>query len=101
MTLRPGTPMGQWSVGLLLAFVAGLGGLMLAIAAGQKGGDTFSDNWWLAGPGLTAAASGIAALATGLVALVRERDRAASVLLATLVGLLVTLFVAAEIVFPH
>jgi len=93
--------MGQWSVVLLLTFAAGLLGLMTAISSGQKGGDTFSDNWWLAGPAFVAALSAIAALVTGVIAIAREHERSISVALATVVGLLVTLFVVAEVAFPH
>jgi len=86
---------------LLAAFIAGLAGLMLAISAGQKGGDTFTDNWLLAGPGLVAAASGVGAFVTGLIAMIHEGERSPAVMLASLVGLLVTLFVVLEIAFPH
>ena len=49
---------------LLLASIAGFGGLLLAIAAGEKVGDASTDNWWLAGPALVAAGSGIGAFGT-------------------------------------
>ncbi len=101
MVLKPATGLGRWSVWLLATFAVGLTGLMLAISAGQKGGDTFTDNWLLAGPGLVVAASGIGAFVTGLIAMVHEGERSPAVMLATLVGLLVTLFVVLEIAFPH
>lgn len=100
MSIRPSTKAGRWSLLLLLVFAAGLTGLFTAIALGQRGGDTFSDNWWLAGPGLSAAASGIGAFVAGVLAFLRG-ERALSVVGSTLVGLFVTFFVSAELLFPH
>ena len=85
---------------LLLAFAAALTGLFTAIVLGQRGGDTFSDNWWLAGPGITAAFSGIGAFIAGMFAFLKG-ERAILVVGSTLVGLFVTFFVSAELLFPH
>lgn len=101
MMLKPASGHGNWSVGLLVTFIAGFAALVVAIAAGEKGGDTFTDNWWLAGPGLAAAASGIGAFVIGLIALIRDRERSLAVMVATVVGALVTLSIALEIAFPH
>lgn len=99
-SLRPATPFGGWSVRLLVGFALGLGGLFLAIALGERGGDDFTANWWLSGPAFVAAGCGIGAFLAGTIALVRG-ERAVSVLLATAVGLFVTWFIAAEVALPH
>ena len=98
--LRPATRAGRWSLLLLLGFAVGLGAFLAAVALGERGGDAFTSNWWLSGPALAAGACGVGALVAGLLA-VRRGERAVSVHLATLVGLAVTLFVVAEIAFPH
>lgn len=100
MRIMPATRPGRWSLLLLLAFAAGLAGLFTAIGLGERGGDTFSDNWWLAGPGLIAAVSGVGVFVAGVFALVKG-ERALTAVGATLVGLLVTFFVSAELLFPH
>jgi hypothetical protein len=100
MRLSPLTTAGRWALLLLLGFAAGLTGLFVAIAFGQRGGDTFTSNWWLSGPAITAGTCGAGALLAGLLA-VRSGERAFSVYVAMFVGLGVTLFVAAEIAFPH
>jgi len=97
----PSHPFGRWSVGSAVLFMVGCFGLMLATALGQTGGETFSDNWWLAGPAFVAGASALSALVSGVIAMIREHERSISLVLSTLIGLFVTVFVGGELLFPH
>ncbi len=45
--------------------------------------------------------SGIAALVTGIISIIKFRERAILVFLATLVGLFALLFLLGEFLFPH
>lgn len=71
------------------------------VAAGQRGGDGFFDNLWLTVPVLAAFAAAVAGFVLGVVAIVRRAERSVGVIVATLVGLLVTAFGVLEIAFPH
>jgi hypothetical protein len=55
----------------------------------------------LAIPGLLAATAGIAAFITGLIGVVRSRERSVSVYLAVGFGLITLIFVVGEIISPH
>lgn len=92
--ILPTRPLGRWSVGSAIAFGLGQIAYWLAVLSGQDRGefDTFFDNWWLAGPALLAVVGGLAALVGGALAMIREHDRSVGVILSTLVGLLVALF---------
>jgi hypothetical protein len=50
---------------------------------------------------LTGMASGVSAFITGLLALVKGREKALLVYLSTGLGGLFTLFLAADLAFPH
>ncbi len=97
----PHTKMGKWSVSLISAFFV----LMLIfygfIIAGQRGGEAFFSNLTLTIPILLAGACGIAAFVTGLIAIIKYRERSALTYAAVVIGALVTLWTAAEIIFPH
>ena len=90
----PTRPYGRWSVGSAAAFGVGLIAEWLVVLSGQDRGefDTFFDNWWLAGPALLAVVGGLSALVSGVLAMIREHDWSIGVILSTLVGLLVALF---------
>jgi hypothetical protein len=97
----PKTVLGKWSVGLIIVFIVLLALFELLVASGQRGGETFFSNLILTIPMLIAAISGISAFATGLIGVIMSRERSIAVYLATLIGLLVLLFVLGEIIFPH
>ncbi len=101
VVLRPTTTPGRWTLVSIGGFGALLAGFVLLVASGQRGGDEFFDNLWLAVPFLLAYACAVAAAVLGCVAIVRRRERSAPVMLATLVGLLVTAFGVLEVAFPH
>jgi hypothetical protein len=101
LRLRPTSRLGCWSVGLLILFFAAFLAMSLVVASGQTGGKTFSDNWWIAGPGFTAVSGAVGAFVAGLIALTRRGDRSFPVLVAVAVGALVTLFVLGEVTSPH
>ncbi len=92
--LRPTGPLGRWSVGSAVVFALGLIVEWLAMFSGQDRGesDTFFDNWWLAGPALVLVVGGLSALVSGALAMIREHDRSIGVIVSTLVGLVVALF---------
>jgi len=98
---KPKTALGRWSVGLIIVFVLLLASFQLLVASGQRGGETFFSNLILTIPMLIAGISGISAFATGLIGIIRSRERSIAVYLATLIGLLVLLFVLGEVIFPH
>ncbi len=97
----PKTALGKWSAALILAFIVFLISFQLIAASGQRGGETFFSNLVLAVPMLIAGISGVSAFVTGLIGVIRSRERSIIVYLATVIGLLVLLFGLAEIIFPH
>lgn len=90
----PAKPYGRWSLGSAVAVVLGQIFLWLAVVSGQDRGveGAFFDNWWLAGPALLMVVGGLSALASGVLSILRERDRSIGVMLSTLIGMLVALF---------
>lgn len=96
----PTSGAGRWAVGALVTFALGLAGLLTAAALGQEGGETFSDNWWLAGPGAVAAISAVVAFGNSITA-VGRKDRAVSVIVALAASSMAVFFMLGEVIFPH
>lgn len=104
----PGTKPGGWSVGLIvlmpILFVIGTsfaGSLYKSV----PGGDTILAD--LAGRPLLAVtmlagmAAGIAGFITGLVAILKSKERAILVYLSTVIGGFFIVYLIAELAFPH
>ena len=91
ITYRPKTIKGIWSVRLILASVLFFILFFAVAASGQTGGDTFFSNLALAIPMLVAALSAVASFFTGIIAIIRNRERATFVYLSTTLGFLVLL----------
>lgn len=94
MSILPKSLLGRWSVGLAAANIL-LNVLFLVLVA--RGG---------LGPGpvapianATTGISGIAALVTGLISMIKSKER--SILVYLGMGLLVLLFLLGEFLFPH
>ena len=104
----PKTKLGKWSVGLIIAmfslfFVGRL--FFLKVYTSVSAGETILRDI-VARPGLALSmlsgfASGIIAFITGLTTIIRNRERSILVFIATIIGALLILFLAAEVIFPH
>ncbi len=97
----PKTILGKWSVWLIVLFVIFLSIFYVLVGNGQKGGDTFFSNLWLATPVFIAGLSAITAFITGLLAVIKNQERSFLVYIATILGFLVLLFIFGEFAFPH
>ena len=97
----PRTILGRWSLGLMMAFFVFMAVFAVAAVRGADGGDTFFSNLALSLPVLLAAICGAASFVIGLIAMIRSKERAILVMLATVVGCNVLLFALGEILFPH
>jgi len=97
----PKTVLGKWAIWLIVVFFILFAVFQILVAIGQRGGEKFFDNLLLAMPGLLMAITGIGSFFTGIVSIVKNKERAALVFVATAVGLLILLFVLGEIIFPH
>ena len=96
----PSTDMGKWA-GWLLVLALGCFALFFGfVLAGQRGGDTLFSNLTLTIPILVSALAAIAGGVTGVMAR-RRHDRSLVVKLAMFVGAAATLWIVAEIAFPH
>ena len=98
---KPKTNLGKWSAWLIVAFAVSMTSFGILVASGQRGGDTFFSNPILTIPVLIAATSGIAAFITGIISIVRRKERSISVYVAVAFGLITLVFVLGEIIFPH
>jgi hypothetical protein len=98
---KPQTKLGKRSVWLLVALAVFMGVFRINVLLGQRGGDTFFSNPFLTVPILLAGISGIAAFITGLIIIVREKERSISVYLAVAVGIIVLIVALAQIISPH
>lgn len=98
---NPRTRLGQWSVELAGLFIAFFLVFVLFVSLGQRGGETFFSNPLLTVPMLLAALSAILGFFTGIVGIVRDRERSILTFISTGIGLFVGLFSLAEVLLPH
>lgn len=104
----PANSLGRWSVGLAAAapllFLIGFSlssSLYASVPAGRTIWADLTGRPWLVLTMLTGMASGVSAFITGLLALVKGREKALLVYVSTGLGGLFTLFLAADLAFPH
>ena len=98
--LIPKTTMGKWSTGLIITSFLFFAVFLIEVASGLVGGDTWTWDW----PAITmllAGVSAISSLVTGIIGIVKSKERSVLVFLATLIGLFVLIFVLGEFLFPH
>jgi cytochrome bd-type quinol oxidase subunit 2 len=99
--LRPKTIIGRWSVGLTIILIIFFVLFQLLVASGQRGGETFFDNLALTIPILLAGISGVSAFVTGIIGIIKSRERSFLVFLTTTIGFFVLVFCLGEFLFPH
>lgn len=104
----PATLLGRWSVGLVvvmpLLFILGgslADSLYRTVPAGGTILGDIAARPALALTMLLGLLCGVAAFVTGLVAILRQKERSAMVFVATAVGALLLFFLAGELVSPH
>ena len=98
---KPSTAPGNWSIRLIGASILFFILFIIIVASGQRGGDTFFSNLSLTIPMLIAAILAVCAFFTGILSIIRNRERAVLVFISTAFGFLVLLYGLAEILFPH
>lgn len=104
----PGTNLGKWSVGLILAmvvmFVIGLSVPNILYESAPSSNSVLDDivnRPLLAIPILAGVGAGVSALVTGLLAVMKRKERALLVYGSTLIGAAVTFFVISMLLFPE
>jgi len=108
MFLIPKTISGKWSLGLIVAmpilFFIGTSftnTLYKSVPAGSTILKDIVGRPALALTMLAGMAAGISAFIVGLIAIIRQKERALLAYVATLIGMLLILFLIGEILFPH
>ncbi len=99
--LLPTTAPGRLSIVAAGAFAVLAVTFAILVAAGQRGGDEFFDNLWLALPGLGAYLAAVIAFVLGALAIAASGERSIAVVAATVFGFVVTAFGVLEVLFPH
>ena len=104
----PKSTSGRWSVGLIVAMVVllvvGMSLPNTLYKSVPAGGTILKDIGARPGLALSMLAgfgAGIAAFITGLISIIRRKERSLLVYLSTLVGAGLIIFLLAEIMFPH
>jgi hypothetical protein len=105
--IMPTTLLGRWSVGASIAMpllfnlgTSFINSLYLSVPAGNNIMADIGARPALAHTMLMGMMAGIVALITGLLAVIRQRERAILVYISTLIGALLVLFLAARYCIP-
>ena len=108
LSFIPKTTLGRWSVGLIVAmpvlFFIGqslLNLLYKSVPAGNTILEDIAERPALALTMLAGMVSGISAFIAGLIAMVKQKERALLVYAAIIIGALLIIFLLGEILFPH
>ena len=106
--ITPKTTLGKWSVGLIVAmpimFIIGTSftnTLYKSVSAGKTIIADIGVRPALALTMLAGMVAGISALITGFLAIIRKKENALLVHVSTVIGALLMLSLAGEIIFPH
>ncbi len=97
----PETRPGTWAIYTILGFFAFMVVFYTLVATGQRGGETFFSNPYLAITILCASASGIASAFLSFWALVFAKDRKLVLAMSLLVGAFVLVFTLGELFGSH
>ncbi|MGD0353113.1 MAG: hypothetical protein ABSB38_06420 [Dehalococcoidia bacterium] len=97
----PKTSLGKWSVGLIAAFILFLVLFIILVVSGQRGGETFFSNLLLTVPMFLAGTCGVAAFVTGLIGIIKSKERSILVFLAIFIGFDILVFCLGEFLVPH
>lgn len=108
VNLIPKTKLGKWSLGLIAAmpvlFFTGASftnSLYKSVPAGTTILKDIIERPALALTMLSGMIAGVSAFFVGLIAIIREKERALLVYVATSIGMLFILFLIGEVLFPH
>lgn len=108
LKILPITSLGKWSVGLIVVmpilFITGTSFANSLYQSVPAGGTILADiaaRPALALTMLAGMAAGLSAFITGLLAIIRRKDRTLLVFVSSIIGALFVLFLAGEILFPH
>jgi hypothetical protein len=101
ITVLPKTSLGKWSVGLIAAFILFLALFIILVVSGQRGDEAFFSNLLLTVPMLLAGTCGVAAFVTGLIGVIKSKERSILVFLAIFVGFDILVFCLGEFLVPH
>ena len=108
ISILPKTKLGWWSLGLAVAmpvlFFIGMSFTTLLYKSVPAGGTILKDIAVRPALPLTmlaGMASGISAFIIGLIAIIKQKERALLVYSATLIGALLIIFLFGEFIFPH
>ncbi len=96
ISVKPKSPLGKWSVRFAAVFL--LIFILASILTGLGGVDLGP-----VGPifGITFGLSGLAALVTGLISIVKNKERSILVFLAVFLGIFALVFILGDILIPH
>lgn len=102
----PKTKLGKWSVRLIIVFFGLFIFVQIIAAVGRSQGAFDSDSfniYQLLIPItiIPAGICGIAAFLTGIISVVKSKERSVFVFLVTAIGFFVLLFILGEILVPH
>ncbi|MFC1711622.1 hypothetical protein ACFLZ1_03500 [Patescibacteria group bacterium] len=108
INLIPKTKLGKWSLGLIatmpVLFFIGTSftnSLYKSVPAGRTILEDIVERPALALTMLLGMVAGISAFIVGIMAIIREKERAVLVYVATSIGMLLILFLIDEVLFPH
>jgi hypothetical protein len=96
----PKTKLGKLSVIFILIFFAMLLLMQLFVMLGETGRETFTDNLKLFFTATIGGLSGIASFLTGIVSIIKNKERSFLVFLGTLIGLFILFFLLGEFLGP-
>ena len=108
LRIFPITALGKWSVGLIIAmpllFFIGASftnSLYQSIPAGNTILEDITNRPALALTMLAGMAAGISSFVTGILDIIKQKEYSLLVFISSIIGALLILFLAGEILFPH
>jgi hypothetical protein len=102
ITFLPATTLGKWAIRLTILLVLFfLLATAIVVLGHQTGGETVTANNNIAIPMLLAMVSGVSAFFTGVLAILKNKERSVLVFISTIIGLSVLIFLLGEFLVPH